>query len=302
MATAKKTDQKERVSIPDAPPADPQKDVALAGNTDLAKRQESVEAGQISLPRIVLLQGSSNEVKRPEEPLRAGRFYNRLTKEELGNKLEVIPFAYFATRVALNVEQGLVCRSTDTITAQMKGGLTAIGEATDDCTVCVRKLWPNDRERETGETLQGKLATSGPECSMVNNFFALLVNGDDPQYYEFVVLQFMRTSGKAAADLKGLWLGSRRPLTSFHYVLTSRQATNKSNQTYYVTELGRAPGEQGKPKLTNEVEMKAVAEQLEFMKNKFSLDELTNAPVEESMGGDEDRVTTAKATAEKHNI
>ena len=282
------------------------KELATRETASLATTGSDVtgEESQISLPRLVVLQQMSAEVARPEDPLKSGLIYNRLTKEAYGTRIEVIPFAFFGTRIVLNPEEGLVCRSTNMVEAQMKGGLTADGQPTDDCTVCVKKLWPNDRERETGTTLQGKLATSGPECSVVSNYFALLVNGDDPSYYEFVVLQFMRTSRKAAQDLNGLWAGSRQPLPAFRYYLATRPAKNKAGQPYYIAEIGRVlkkDGDKNVPIRTSEVELKAVKEQSEFMKGKIKLEDLSQTADEENLGED-GKVADAAATAQKLGI
>lgn len=193
-------------------------------------------AADATLPRIKLLQPTSAE--SIADPKIQGQFYNSVTKELLGQKIQFIPFKHFLTRVRLDVNKGLVCRSTDLLTAQMVGGQTKDGTPTNDCSVCVAHLWPDKRAKLGDKTLTPEQVTKGPECSLVDNFLAVQVVEDKkPEEYPFIVLQFMRTSSKAAKDLKGIWMASGKPIDAMVYRNTAIPVSGRGN-AYYRQDVG----------------------------------------------------------------
>ena len=195
--------------------------------------EEGAGAG-LTLPRIVLLQGLSQEVTRDEDPLPIGVFYDRLSKDNLGKSIPFIPFKHQMSRIRMEPGQGMLCRSTDMLSAQMSGGKDRAGKPTMDCGACVYRMWPE--KRPDYASLTDKQKTSGPECSTVDNFLALRVAGEDK--YPFAVFQFMRTSRKAAADLKSLWVQSERDLQDFVYVNKSVGVKGNTG-AYFKQEISR---------------------------------------------------------------
>lgn len=185
----------------------------------------SDETAGVTLPRVNVSQPSSGVASLEEGAIGPGEFYDALTKKSMGKSFEFIAFKHFLTRVRLVPQQGLKCRSTDMRTAQLMGGKQADGSPTNDCSLCVYRQWPADRPDQA--SLTEKQLSSGPECSSVDNFLAMNVLKDvEPSKYPFIVLQFMRTSAKAAKDLKGIWMASQAPLETFVYRDRSLRQTN----------------------------------------------------------------------------
>lgn len=219
---------------------------------------------QVQLPRIVLLQDTSGEVKRSEDKLEAGLFYNRLTKLTLGKEVQFIPLHHYPTRVRLVVGAGLQCRSRDTISADMMGGRTFDNKPTADCGMCKLWMWPRDRVAQ-GESLPEQMLSQGPECAIVHNFPSLIVDGDDPDAYEFAVFQLSKTSNKAAQDLISLVLASRRAAYHRVYRNTARTAVGKQDRVYFKQEIGLV-------RPATPAEIKAATDTLDFMaKNKVDI-------------------------------
>lgn len=215
----------------------PKRDGEVAPQSDPFADEGAAEA---TLPRVKLLQPTSAE--SIADPKIQGQFYNSVTKELLGNKIVFIPFKHFLTRVRLDVSKGLVCRSTDLLTAQMVGGQTKDGTPTNDCKACVAHLWPDKRAKLGDKTLTPEQVTKGPECSLVDNFLAVqVVEGANPDEYPFIVLQFMRTSSKAAKDLKGVWLASGKSIEYMVYRNTAVPVTGRGN-AYYRQDVGQVRG------------------------------------------------------------
>lgn len=224
-------------------------------------RQRALEAirpsdsseNSISLPRIVVLQSKSREVERDEDPLPVGQFYNRLTKEiigegfkpgEKGKQFEFIPLMYFPQRIRIELGAGLRCRSINMRTAQMMGGLTVANEPTDNCGLCKLKEWPRDRIAR-GETIPEDKARRGPECSVTENFPSLLTTGfDTPDDYELILLSFQRTSLQAAKDLRGNYsISGKDWWTSKYKLVVVKDSGGPNNSAYYKQEVRRS----GKP-------------------------------------------------------
>lgn len=211
----------------------------------------------MSAPRVILVQGSSREAKDEDNPHKLGTFVNRLTKESLGKEYEFIPLGRFSQRLYLKLGEGLVCRSTNMDgPAQMDNGLTADGQPTNDCSICVRKDWPRDRIKR-GETITGDAAKKGPECSVVENFPSLHVAGDNPSDFELILNSFSRTSIQAAKDLIGIFRMSRKPWYAFKYKNVAQKTSSDGNDYYRQTVI-----RVGK---TTEEEQKAAQDTLKFL-------------------------------------
>jgi len=203
-------------------------------------RKEGRATEQFELPRIVLLQPLSVESKREDDRIPPGYFINRMNGEKLGKSLTFVPFKHLKTRVRMEQGQGLQCRSVTMFTAQMLGGRDIkTDKPTRDCETCKFRLWPDERMEATGENLQGKALTGGPECSIVDNFLAIQTDREDGKN-PWIVLQFQRTSAKAARRLLTMW-GSDEglPLSAFAYKVYSSEVPSGGDQTYWRQDLNR---------------------------------------------------------------
>ena len=253
------------------------------------------DQGNISLPRIVVLQPSSREVNAEgEDKQQAGTFYNRLLKTNLGTSFAFQPLHHYRTRIRMEQNVGLRCRSRNMSNAEMLGGKDRNGNPTTDCSACVYRLWPRDREA-LGEKVDVKVR--GPECNEVDNFPALLVDEDVPaDERELILIQFSRTSARAGDDLKSMWTLSRKAIWSFIYKVRSIRKEGPNGQPYYRQEVSRLM-RNGNARATDD-ELKAAEHTMEFLKGRdldFELDE-----EEANAGGglsDEEKDRTARSEA-----
>lgn len=127
---------------------------------------ENLDAQDITIPRVRLLQATSREVQRGEA--KVGTFQNSLTGENYGSKLEFIPFQVFKSRVRFSQKTAL-CISRDAI--------TGIGDPGGDCETCSFSQWGSERE--------------APECSLVYNYLSWLPGRDEELP---IAVSLMRTS------------------------------------------------------------------------------------------------------------
>lgn len=254
--TAKKSDAEPAID----PPSKASPTTVVATSILASDRQKALETirpsdgseNAISLPRIIVTQSLSQEVTREEDPLKPGLLFNRLTKEVInsnvdakgnetgGKQLEFIPLMYFPQRIRIELGAGLRCRSVNLRTAQMLGGLTVDNQPTDICSACKLKDWPKDRIAR-GENLDEEKARRGPECSIVENFPALLVQGDGPDDYELIILSFQKTSIQAAKDLRGNHAISGKDWFELKYKLVVQRAVGgpKGDAVYFKQEIRR---------------------------------------------------------------
>lgn len=81
---------------------------------------EDIGMQSLTVPRLSLLQSSSKIVKR--NLARNGQFYNSITKEEIGDTIELIIIKAKAGAVCMDMDDGLKCKSEDGKVNMMNGG------------------------------------------------------------------------------------------------------------------------------------------------------------------------------------
>jgi hypothetical protein len=177
-----------------------------AGARDVDRTgRENIEAEDLVLPSLKLLQGSSEEVKQGVEGARAGLFWLSGAEEAFKPPLRVLACAHTKSRSLFPKEdraehQGLEeCLSRDGI----------VGSRYGDCASCPYKEWDNENSRP-------------PACSESHNFTVLTPLGP-------AVLRFSRTSIKAARKLLTAWSMSSDPLFSHPLVISTSIRTDKVN-------------------------------------------------------------------------
>ena len=177
--------------------------------------RENIEAGDLILPSLKLLQGSSEEVKQGVEGARAGLFWLSGAEEPFKAPMRILACAYTKSRSLFPKEdraehQGLgECLSRDGKTGARYG----------DCASCPYKEWDNENDRR-------------PACSESHNFTVLTPFGP-------AVLRFTGRSTKGARKLLTAWTTSEKALYSHPITITTKPVTDRINgreSTSYVME------------------------------------------------------------------
>ena len=152
--------------------------------------QTRLDAGDIIMPRVKLLQAQSEEVNGDPPLGKVGEFFNTLTSVSYGSKLRFVPILPFKQRIllvrnerlaainatladggleALSSEaKGLTCRSYDMERGSGNPGI--------ECEACPLSKWQGDEP---------------PHCSETYNVAATSEEG------ELIVLSFSNSSAKA---------------------------------------------------------------------------------------------------------
>lgn len=167
--------------------------------------RENIEAEDLILPSLKLLQGSSEEVKQGIEGARAGLFWLSGAEEAFQPPLRVLAVAHTKSRSLFPKEdrvehQGLEeCVSRDSL----------VGSTYGECAICPYKEWDNEKKRP-------------PACSESHNFTVLTPLGP-------AILRFSRTSIKAARKLLTAWSMSSDPLFAHPLVISTSTRTDEVN-------------------------------------------------------------------------
>lgn len=178
--------------------------VGMAKTADTTGR-ERIEAEDLILPTLKLLQGSSEEVKQGVEGARAGIFWLTGAEEGFKGPLRVLAVAHTKSRALFPKEdraehQGLdECRSRDAKEGNRYGM----------CAECPHSQWDEANGRP-------------PACSESHNFTVLTPLGP-------AVMRFQRTSIKAAKKLLTQWSMSQDPLWAHPLVISTSVRTDKVN-------------------------------------------------------------------------
>jgi len=164
--------------------------------------RENVEAEDLVLPSLKLLQGSSEEVKKGVQGARAGIFWLTGAEEPFEPPIRVLACAHTKSRSLFPKPDrpehaGLKeCRSRDGVTG------TEYGE----CALCPHKEWDNENKR-------------APACSESHNFTVLTPLGP-------AIMRFQRTSIKSAKKLLSLWTMSTDPIFAHPLVISTTVRTD----------------------------------------------------------------------------
>lgn len=196
--------------------------------------QQHVDAGDLILPRIKIVQNMSGEVA--DKKAAPGDFFNTLTGENLGAEFQFIPIITFKQRIllvrkerrdaisaALGLElsegDGLKCRSYDMI--------QGIGEPGIACGECPLSQWDGNQP---------------PLCSETYNVAALTVDGD------LVILSMAKSGAKTGKRLFSmLRLQAGAPWAKTYKVATRQEKNDQGN--FFVPDVSVVAGEVPAPEL-----------------------------------------------------
>lgn len=181
-------------------------------SADLEAMYGGLEQEDVTIPRVVILQGLSPEVT--EGRGRPGEFYIKGLERNLGKgPIEIVVLMRNKSRIRwqdLNLGGGILCRSIDS--------KTGTGDPGGSCEVCPLSAW-------TG--------TGKPTCDLYQNLIIILREDDD---WFPIALSGNRTKLKALKNLNSLLLtelAKQRPLFSKSYLLESLDKTNSNNLRYF---------------------------------------------------------------------
>lgn len=166
--------------------------------------RESVNVGDLILPSLKLLQGSSEEVKQGIPGARAGIFWMTNVKEPIEPPLRVLAVSYHKSRSLIPKDDrpehaGLdECRSRDAV----------FGDRYGECARCPHSEWGENRQR--------------PACSESHNYTVLTPFGP-------AILRFQGRSAKAGREILSAWQFSPKPLFAHPIVIGTKTVTDKVN-------------------------------------------------------------------------
>lgn len=184
------------------------------GAVDVRGR-ENVEAEDLILPSLQLLQGQSEAVTSGDvEGATPGKFYLTSTQEVLDSPLRVLLCAHTKSR-ALFPKEGPAYRDIEKCIS--RDGVE--GSVYGSCAACPHKLW-----REGNQP---------PLCSESHNFVALTPFGP-------AVLRFARTSYKTARAFLTTWTMTPKPLWAHPAMVVAKKDSKEVGgkmTTFYKMEL-----------------------------------------------------------------
>jgi hypothetical protein len=171
-----------------------------------------LEQEDVTIPRIVILQGLSPEVT--EGRGKPGEFFIKGLERNLGDDpVEIVILMRSKSRIRwqdLTLGGGILCQSKDS--------KLGTGDPGGDCSVCPHAAWSG---------------TGKPSCDLYQNLVVVLRNDED---WFPVALSGNRTKLKAMKNLNSLLLtelAKGRPLFSKSYLLESVNKTSSKGLKYF---------------------------------------------------------------------
>ncbi len=197
------------------------------GESQLSLGQTNLDAGDMVMPRIKVVQAMSQEAQ--DNAAKVGDLFNTLTGENYGSELSFIPLLPFKQRIfisrperrdlfeaalgrPLSEGDGLKCRSFDMYQGQGDPGIL--------CNECPLSKWGAKNEP--------------PFCSETYNVAAMNELGD------LIILSFAKSSAKVGKQLFSMLnLQHERPWTRIYSLSTRKQQNDKG--TFSVPVVKRTP-------------------------------------------------------------
>jgi hypothetical protein len=191
---------------------------AFLQDAGTGRGQEKIEANDLQMPRIKLLQPLSPEAEDGDN--QAGDMLNSLTHENYGKELTFIPIVHFKSRIYWKPREeggGILCSSMD---AQRPNKT----EYAKSCGECDKKNWDNETK-------------TAPECVIYYNFIVIPEGTNVP-----VALSMEKTKLKAAKKLISLakYAGGNLDMFAKKYKITTKKEKNDRGSwfTYVVDPVG----------------------------------------------------------------
>ena len=150
---------------------------------------ENMDRQDMTLPRLGLAQALSPQLSESEpkyiDGLRAGMFFNTITREVYGKQVSLVPLLFYKTRILfgpMDEGGGLRCQSPD--------NLIGIGEPGGTCIKCPLSQFGRDGSK--------------PECLQFFNYAALVVKDGNVAPENLLVTSFKSSALKVAKDWNAL--------------------------------------------------------------------------------------------------
>ncbi len=211
--------------------------IVPAGPSRMSFGQTRLDAGDILMPRIKVLQAQSAEASGDEPLGKPGEIFNTLSNEVYGKVLRFVPIVPFKQRVFL-----VRSEKVPTINAALvAGGLEPLPEGSDgltcrsydmdrgngypgiECEACPLSKWDGDLP---------------PLCSETYNVAAA------SEYGDLIVLSFSRSSAKAGRQLfSSIRLRPSAYATIFEMTTRSERGTKGTYFVPVITPKEKAPDE-----------------------------------------------------------
>jgi len=184
---------------------------------ELHEQFGDMDADDITIPRIVILQGLSPEVS--EGRGKPGEFFIKGLERNLGAKpIEIVVLLRNKSRIRwqdLQLGGGLLCRSFDAKEGQ--------GDPGGKCETCKFSAWEISEANKSGR----------PGCDLYQNLIVVLRQDDD---WMPMAVSGNRTKLKALKNLNSLLmveLSKYRPLFAKSYIMESQEKTNSKGMRYF---------------------------------------------------------------------
>jgi hypothetical protein len=177
---------------------------------------ENLERSDMTLPRLGLAQALSPQVSESDpksiDNLRPGMFFNTITREIYGKRVQLVPLLFYKTRILfgpMDEGGGLRCQSPD--------NLIGIGEPGGTCIKCPFSQFGSARNGE------GK----GTACNQFYNYAALVVKDNAVTPEQLLVFSLKSSALKVAKDWNALIRIRNLDIFAGVYELTSVERKNE---------------------------------------------------------------------------
>lgn len=182
---------------------------------------ENLERSDMTLPRLGLCQALSPQCSESDPKyingLQKGEFFNTITRENYGKKVQLVPLLFYKTRILfgpMDEGGGLRCQSPD--------NLIGIGEPGGTCIKCPFSQFGSARNGE------GK----GTACNQFFNYAALVVNDGGVSPEGLLVFSLKSSALKVAKDWNALIRIRNLDIFAGVYELTSVERKNDVGRWY----------------------------------------------------------------------
>lgn len=182
---------------------------------------ENMDRQDMTLPRLGLAQALSPQVSESDpkaiKELRPGEFFNTITRERYGRKVQLVPLLFYKTRILfgpMDEGGGLRCQSPD--------NLIGIGQPGGTCVNCPFSQFGSARNGE------GK----GTACNQFFNYAALVVRDGTVSAEGLLVFSLKSSALKVAKDWNALIRIRNLDIFAGVYELTSVERKNDIGRWY----------------------------------------------------------------------
>lgn len=186
---------------------------------------EELSMKDMVLPRLTLCQSNSHARDKNDKTyikgLEEGQFFNSLTGQIYGEKIQIVPLFFYHSRIMFRDMKeggGIICQAPDGKKCQLNSGGP-----------CLHDNWGP----------QGQ----PPECSEFFNYPALVYEGPGTKTKDWVVVSLKTTGLKAGRTLNSLMRLRGTAAYAGVYELSSVADHNQAGQSYYtwVAKNGNPP-------------------------------------------------------------